>query len=88
MGEEVRAGFLEERVGQIRAWKGKIRAGATGLHVLGHGGLLFSPVPQSMRVLLHPPIHPSTHPPDIDLSRQDLRKPLAHQLELSRPRMG
>ena len=31
MGGELRAGFLEERVGKIRAWKGRIRVGATRL---------------------------------------------------------
>lgn len=31
MGGELRTGFLEERVGKIRAWKGRIRVGATRL---------------------------------------------------------
>lgn len=43
MGGELRAGFLEERVGKIKAWKGRIRVGAARLGVIGHGGLLFYP---------------------------------------------
>lgn len=82
MGREVWAGFLEERVEKIRAWKGRVRAGATRLGVRDMETCSFIPVPQCTCVL-HPSIRPSFDPFYIYLSEQGLQKPFPHQLELS-----